>query len=525
MGRKHYNKFIGGPTDVGGLNLPRQNLLAYTKPLTDRIGISERPVQPLRSGYFNGTGSYYCNTGILVSSFVNADFEISLSFTVPNLTAKEGSAAHTLFGAYGGSIGLCMRILDTGVFVLQRGDGILNTPSGLVVINTDYRLRITFIKATGVTTFYLNNNQIHQAVMPGFSTDVTESGLVPLRLGEYGAYASYSLTGNLWDVDINNIWKSPHPVINGTQAIWFDTSGNGNNAVATVADANVHCASGLTFGSDVLNQQGGITSLAGWYANSSGTISIPAGTFLPAGTKYWVESVAYIVAATGRVKYSLVPKAGPCATGASGTSISMPGVTGATVLSKEGTAIPTIGTNAITFTSGTLYNLKLTLVGGTILTIPFSESAGTTVYGYNETTGAVSTGTVTAADINAFWGSTQDSYFHGLMYGYSLSGSARIPANPLTPGLDCLGNPLQYTSGKLNASCKYALPAAYEVTKELGLNSAWFDSSGAPLVKTYAQMLGLGTGSKFYFGTKGSAVYSTYQTTTSQRIKRVLGVS
>ena len=86
---------------------------------------------------------------------------------------------------------------------------------------------------------------------------------------------------------------------------------------------------------------------------------------------------------TGRAKYSIVPKGrtGNCATLAAGTSIAITGIAGATVLSKEGTGTVTIGTNVINrATDGTLYNLKLTLSNGRVLTLPLTEGSGVSIF-------------------------------------------------------------------------------------------------------------------------------------------------
>jgi len=162
---------------------------------------------------------------------------------------------------------------------------------------------------------------------------------------------------------------------------------------------------------------------------------------------------------TGRAKYSLTPKNAPCATfdGTAGDYISIAGLTGSeTVISSGGTSTPSISAGKIDFTAGTCWNLQLS--NGMVF--PLSESAGTTVYGYDSEDNTY-TGTITASDIGAFWGSTQDSFFHDWEYGWELSGSVRIPANPYT-GLSCAGNSLTTQPYQLTAN-DWSLPATGEL--------------------------------------------------------------
>jgi len=110
----------------------------------------------------------------------------------------------------------------------------------------------------------------------------------------------------------------------------------------------------------------------------------------------------------------------------------------------------------LAFYAGNIWNVNI----NNQAIFPLSESAGTTVYGY-DSEGNTYTGAITASDIGAFWGSTQDSFFHDWEYGWELSGSIRIPGNPYT-GLSCAGNTLTTQPYQLTAN-DWSFPATGEL--------------------------------------------------------------
>lgn len=106
-----------------------------------------------------------------------------------------------------------------------------------------------------------------------------------------------------------------------------------------------------------------------------------------------------------------------CGTVTTASEFLFTGLTGSeTVVSSGGTAVPSIVAGKIVFTggAGTVWNIQLS--NG--WTIPVSSGAGTGIYGY-KSDGTNIIGTISVADINAFWAGTQDEYFHDWEYGYA----------------------------------------------------------------------------------------------------------
>lgn len=120
---------------------------------------------------------------------------------------------------------------------------------------------------------------------------------------------------------------------------------------------------------------------------------------------------------------------GACIVGATGTSINIPGITGATIFSHGGTSSPSISGSTIVCTSGTLFNLVLLLSNFKKLYIPLCEGYMNYVFGFDEI-GNNYTGKINATDISTTW-STQNEYDFCSMYGYSLGASfkERVPSD------------------------------------------------------------------------------------------------
>jgi hypothetical protein len=129
--------------------------------------------------------------------------------------------------------------------------------------------------------------------------------------------------------------------------------------------------------------------------------------------------------ADGEAEY-VQPVNAKCATVTTNTVITVTStiaIANATVTSNGGTAVVTVhATNneILVSTAGTLWKLVLTLddVGATVVTFPFCEGLGNRVYGY-DAAGASYIGTVATESLTNFWAATQDSYFFGIMNGYS----------------------------------------------------------------------------------------------------------
>lgn len=120
--------------------------------------------------------------------------------------------------------------------------------------------------------------------------------------------------------------------------------------------------------------------------------------------------------------------------------VAIPALSGSeTVVSSQGTSVPTISAGRIDFTAGTCY--ELTLSNGS--TYPLSEGVGDVVY---DVSGNGNHGTVnnasTAVEGAGFWGGRQDDYHYNLENGFQLYNDG---ANNLRIPLGIVASPAGFT--------------------------------------------------------------------------------
>ena len=261
----------------------------------------------------------------------------------------------------------------------------------------------------------------------------------------------------------------------------------------------------------------------------------PATTKVPSSTTPGTDALGNPTGNSGRVKYSPLVKGivGNCATIQAGfslavTSTSGISITGATGITNAGTAVVTVGTNTIAYSSaGTLFNLRTTLSDGRLLTFPLTDGINgqkpTTVYGY-DSLGNTYEGAVTTADITALWAGKQESYHPEVEYGCNLADGRYYMGNPNTPGLDIRGNALvSYPAKQLNPTAKYAFPAVKDLHDALGLDSAFYNADGTAKELSYDEWLAAMIGPRAYASARGTAVYSTDQLTAADvKVKKFL---
>lgn len=399
------------------------------------------------------------------------------------------------FRALGSTGGLSLPNKSQLLIYAKRYDAITNRITDTVGQSERDPLPLQYIQADG-TGYFVNADMVSAGRT---ITNITKNGTSTVTSPSAGRVNMTA--GTCWDFTVT--W-SDGPVSNyqfasktgASAAIAYDVSSNGRHLTATgFSNIDNTCASGYTVGSDHC-------TLVGYTSTALGPV--PAQTANP-----YIDAIGNTTQYPGRAKYSIKPVQAVCATFATGTSLAVTNTNGVAVAAgssyvNAGTATVTIGTNSITYlTAGTVYNLRITSNGRTI-TIPFIEGAGTTAYGYDDQ-GGIYQCAITDSDINAFWAGKQDVYHHGLQYGYRLSGSAMIPANPYA-GLACDGNALTAPAGIPNASCSYKLPACDDCIT--AYPSGYTGST--PNAMTLAQLQTM-FGNQIFFSSRGFIMYSGQQ--------------
>jgi len=181
--------------------------------------------------------------------------------------------------------------------------------------------------------------------------------------------------------------------------ISFDSSGNGNHGSIVTGDINVFHSTDVGVLKSWSNDIG--------YTENLGTV-IPRNE-LDTAKDVLGNDLQY----TGRVKYNIDVVESPCGNfDGINDKLSFTDLTGITIISSEGTSIPSINGNDINFTAGTCWNLVLS--DGTNLT--FTEKMGLIIYDVSENNNH---GTLTTSDVDAFWSQTQDSYHYALKNGFN----------------------------------------------------------------------------------------------------------
>jgi lysophospholipase L1-like esterase len=232
--------------------LPNENLLLkmLAGSINDSVGGSTREVEPLQYGLFNGVLDYV-NTElsnelqIPSTGYLKAECCFNLT-SLPTVTAIMGQDYAS---------GLYINV-DSAGLVKSYLDGQFISISGVVAGQTHF-----------LSTTY--NNGTHSIDLDGATNENTATlenvDTSPLYFGR-GFNITKEVIGSMYDIKLwageteesaELVCHFSHPTMlpDGT-AVWFNLAKPGEYVVASVLDPAAHCASGLDYGTDTLNQDG-----------------------------------------------------------------------------------------------------------------------------------------------------------------------------------------------------------------------------------------------------------------------------